>query len=172
MGWCALARSEKGISAFVLPVPMPEDAEAQVQRRCEGYGGSRRALRELVEAVRRYFHGWRTGFDRFVLDLSAGTEFQQRVWSITRRIPYGQVRTYRWIGMEMGRPGATRAIGAALGANPTPLLVPCHRVVNADGSLGGFSAAGLDLKAKMLELERISIHGEGAKRRVGVSAHG
>ncbi len=67
----------------------------------------------------------------------------------------------------MGRPDAVRAIGAALGANPTPLLVPCHRVVCADGTLGGFSAeGGLDLKARLLELERVRMTGEGTARRV------
>ena len=124
-------------------------------------------MRELVKAVARYFDGWRTEFDGFPVDFSAGTAFQQRVWAIARRIPYGQVRTYRWIAMEMGRPEATRAIGTALGANPVPLLVPCHRVVNGDGTLGGFSAeGGAALKAKMLELERVRLVKFGGRLRV------
>ena len=167
LGWCAAARNAKGICAFVLPVSDAERAEAETRRLCPRKRKSRSGLRELVKAVRRYFNGWRTTFDDFALDLSAGTAFQQRVWSIARKIPYGQVRSYRWIGLEMGRPEAARAIGGALAANPVPLLVPCHRVVGIDGSLGGFSAAGgIEMKARMLELERVRIHGEGRNRRV------
>ena len=101
------------------------------------------------------------------MDLSSGTAFQQRVWGIIGRIPRGQVRTYRWIGMEIGRPEAARAIGQAVGANPIPLLIPCHRVVGSDGSLVGFSAAGgIGLKVKMLELEKVRMHRAGTEWRV------
>jgi len=124
-------------------------------------------MRRLVKAVQRYFDGWRTGFDEFAVDLSGGTPFQRRVWSVTRRISYGEVRTYGWIGLEMGRPKALRAIGAALGANPVPLLVPCHRIVGGDGSLGGFSAeGGEELKAAMLALERVRLVRQGGRVRV------
>lgn len=166
-GWCAAARDSLGICAFVLPVPDMKVTAVLVRRHCPVARESRSALRPLVKAVRRYFDGWRTEFDDFGLNLACGTAFQQRVWALARQIPYGRVRTYRRLGMEMGRPDAVRAIGAALGANPTPLLVPCHRVVCADGTLGGFSAeGGLDLKAKLLELERVRMTGEGTARRV------
>jgi len=167
LGWCAAARSGAGICAFVLPVPDADAAETEIRLRCEDARKSKSALRGLVKVVDRYFNGWRTDFDEFPLDLSGGTPFQRKVWTTTRVIPYGEVRTYRWIGMEMGRPRAMRAIGAALGANPAPLLVPCHRVVAADGLLCGFSArGGVDLKAKMLELERVPMTGQGDARRV------
>ena len=141
-GWCAAARERAGVCAFVLPVRDAEQAREAALRMQPGAGESRRALAGLVRAAGRYFDGWRTDFGEFRVDLSGGTEFQQRVWGMTRRIGYGQVRTYRWIALEMGRPEAVRAVGAALGANPVPLLVPCHRVIGADGFLGGFSAAG------------------------------
>ena len=170
-GWCAAVRGSGGVLAVVLPVETREGAERAIRSKCPGAKGSRSAMRKLVTAIRRYFNGWRTEFNEFQLDLSSGTLFQQRVWAVTRRIPYGQVRTYRWIGMEIGRPKAVRAIGGALGANPVPLIVPCHRVVNADGSLGGFSAeGGVELKAGMLELERVRMVGEGADRRVMASS--
>ncbi len=160
LGWCAVARSGKCIIAMVLPCADRESAEAKLLRRSEGAKWTRSGMSKLVKAVRKYFDGWTTSFGEFALDLSSGTPFQQRVWGIVRRIPYGEVRTYYWVGLEMGRPGAVRAIGGALGANPTPLLVPCHRVVAVDGALCGFSAeGGLDLKARMLEMEGIRISG-------------
>ena len=168
-GWCAVARSEQGVCAFVLPVSNADAAEAAIVRRCEHATKSHSILPKLVAQVREYFHGWRQGFSDVRLDVSGGTAFQQRVWALARRIPCGEVRTYRWVGLEIGRPKAMRAIGAALGANPVPLIVPCHRVVAADGSLGGFSAeGGVDMKARLLELEGVAILGQGAKRKVGV----
>ncbi len=166
MGWCATARSRNGICAFVLPQEDREAAEAEIKTRFRQGRKSRSAMRKLIEDADRYFNGWRTEFQGFALDLSGGTEFQQRAWTIARKIPYGEVRTYRWIGMEMGRPEAARAIGGALGANPVPLIIPCHRVVNQDGTLGGFSGGGPELKAKMLELERVLMAGEGPLRRI------
>lgn len=82
-----------------------------------------------------------------------GTPFQLAVWNAIKEIPYGETRTYKWIAEKIGRPGASRAVGAACGANPLPLVIPCHRVVASKG-LGGFSP-GLRLKKKLLRLERI-----------------
>jgi O-6-methylguanine DNA methyltransferase len=175
LGWCAAARGGKGICAFVLPIPGAQTAEAEIlaltaQLLLAGAPAPRRApsaLRRLAEAAARYFDGEAVHFDEFPVDLSSGTSFQRRVWSVIGRIPYGQVRTYRWIGVETGRPKAARAIGQAVGANPVPLLIPCHRVVGSDGSLAGFSAAGgIGLKAKMLELEKVRIHRAGTRWRV------
>lgn len=87
------------------------------------------------------------------LDLSSGSDFQQRVWDELRAIPRGECRTYGEIARRVGRPGGSRAVGAACGANPVPLLVPCHRVLAAGGKLGGFSG-GLDWKRRLLAIER------------------
>jgi len=174
LGWCAAARYGKGFCRFVLPVETAEAAEAEILAALGCDRTSRRVLRgdiafrHLARAVALYFDG-RTAedLDGFPVDLSSGTPFQRQVWSVIRRIPYGQVRTYRWIGVKMARPDAVRAIGRAVGANPVPLLVACHRVVGSDGSLVGFSAAGgIDLKAKMLEIERVRFRGDGTRRRV------
>jgi O-6-methylguanine DNA methyltransferase len=95
-------------------------------------------------------------------DLSAvpvdpgGTPFQRAVWAAARGIPPGETRTYREIAAAVGRPGAARAVGQALGANPVPLLVPCHRVLAAGGRLGGFTG-GVGLKARLLALEGVSV---------------
>ncbi|MBI4125345.1 MAG: MGMT family protein [Deltaproteobacteria bacterium] len=82
-----------------------------------------------------------------------GTPFQMAVWRAIRLIPYGQTRSYQWIAKKIGNPKAVRAVGQACGANPTPILVPCHRVVGSGGRLGGFSR-GLRLKRQLLRLER------------------
>jgi O-6-methylguanine DNA methyltransferase len=87
------------------------------------------------------------------LDLGAGTPFQQRVWRELQRIPYGQTASYGEVARRIGKPGASRAVGQANGANPVPILVPCHRVIRASGELGGFGS-GLDRKRWLLEHER------------------
>lgn len=106
-----------------------------------------RAARQLGE----YFAG-----DRRVFELPlapAGDAFRQAVWALLRTIPYGQTRTYGEIARELGRPGAAQAVGAANGANPISIVVPCHRVIGADGTLTGY-AGGLDRKRFLLDLER------------------
>jgi methylated-DNA-[protein]-cysteine S-methyltransferase len=175
LGWCAAARGGKGICAFVLPVASEEMAGEEIlaltaRSSHAGAAKPRRApseFRRLAEAAAQHFEGAAVPLDEFPVDLSSGTSFQQRIWSVIGRIPYGQVRTYRWIGMETGRPEAARAIGAAVGANPIPLLIPCHRVVGSDGSLVGFSATGgLGLKLKMLNLEKVRLIRAGSRWRV------
>ena len=86
------------------------------------------------------------------LDLSSGTEFQRRVWKALRSIPPGQTKSYSQIAQAIGRPEAVRAVGQACGANPIPVVIPCHRVLAAGGKLGGFSS-GLDWKRKLLARE-------------------
>jgi methylated-DNA-[protein]-cysteine S-methyltransferase len=81
-----------------------------------------------------------------------GTEFQKRVWGQVAAIPYGETRSYLQISKALGSPGAVRAVGAANGANPVPIVVPCHRVIGAKGSLVGYGG-GLALKKRLLELE-------------------
>jgi methylated-DNA-[protein]-cysteine S-methyltransferase len=97
-----------------------------------------------------YFAGRRTEFE-LAMELR-GTEFQKRVWHALRRIPFGATRSYSQLAAELGIPGSVRAVGAANGKNPLAIVVPCHRVIGADGSLTGF-AGGLDVKAMLLEFE-------------------
>jgi O-6-methylguanine DNA methyltransferase len=91
-------------------------------------------------------------------DWSAATPFQQQVWEQLLAIPMGSISSYGEIADRLGRPGGARAVGTACGANPIPVLVPCHRVVTSVGSLGGFSG-GLDWKRKLLAVERVSALG-------------
>jgi len=106
----------------------------------------------LIRDLGGYFAGARVRFEADT-DTSAYTPFQRAVWRATSRIPYGEVRTYGWVAEKVRRPKAARAVGAALGRNPIPIVVPCHRVVGANGALTGF-AYGLRWKAGLLALER------------------
>lgn len=108
------------------------------------------ALSACAKQLREYFAGERRSFD---LPLSpTGTEFQKNVWAALKAIPYGKLRSYRDIAESLDNPKAVRAVGAANGRNPIPIVVPCHRVIGSDGSLTGF-AGGLEAKKVLLELE-------------------
>jgi len=108
-------------------------------------------LQAAAQQLDIYFQGRLRAFD-LPLDLSAGTLFQQSVWRALIGIPNGQTRRYGELACQIGRPAAVRAVGTAIGRNPLSIVVPCHRVVGADGSLTGY-AGGLDRKAALLELE-------------------
>jgi methylated-DNA-[protein]-cysteine S-methyltransferase len=106
---------------------------------------------DVVDQLGAYFAGELTEFD-VELDL-AGTEFQRRAWKALLTIPYGQTRSYGQIAEQIGAPGAARAVGLANGHNPIAIIVPCHRVIGANGSLTGFGG-GLGRKRTLLELEK------------------
>jgi methylated-DNA-[protein]-cysteine S-methyltransferase len=98
-----------------------------------------------------YFKGNRSTFD-LDLNFDAGTPFQQSVWQYLTSIPYGETKTYKEVALAVSHNKAIRAIGSANGANPIPIIVPCHRVIGSDGSLTGF-ALGLDVKHFLLQHE-------------------
>jgi methylated-DNA-[protein]-cysteine S-methyltransferase len=112
-------------------------------------------LKPIIEAAKReliaYFHGSATDFTDLTLD-PQGTPFQLRVWQELRRIPWGQTISYGELARRVGSPKASRAVGQANAVNPIPIIVPCHRVINADGGLGGYSS-GLDRKRWLLRHE-------------------
>jgi O-6-methylguanine DNA methyltransferase len=111
-------------------------------------------LRRVSDQLVEYFAGSRTAFD---IELAPdGTPFQLEVWRALSMIPFGRTASYAEIARRVGKPGAARAVGQANGANPIPIVIPCHRVIAADGTLGGFSS-GLGIKRKLLALERISL---------------
>lgn len=112
-------------------------------------------LQEAAGQVQDYLAGRRTGFD-LPLDLSRGTPFQRAVWQALLAIPRGGTHSYGALGLSLGRPAAMRAVGAAVGRNPVSVIVPCHRVVGADGSLTGY-AGGLDRKRALLALEGVAV---------------
>ncbi len=151
LGWMAVACSDRGITRLTLPMPSRRAALALAGRALERAVEDASAFGDLPLRLRRYFDGEVATFsDR--LDLTRATTFQIAVWNATRRIPYGEVRSYGWVARQVGSPHAGRAVGQALARNPFPIVVPCHRVLASDGSLGGFNG-GLDLKMRLLKLE-------------------
>jgi len=111
----------------------------------------RGAVAEAIRQLQEYFAGERTGFD---LPLAPkGTEFQRAVWRQLQDIPYGETISYGELARRVGNPKAARAVGSANGANPLPIVIPCHRVIAGDGSIGGFGG-GLPTKEILLALEQ------------------
>ena len=108
-------------------------------------------METLIDKLQRYFEGEVVTFDE-PLDPTLGTDFQRRVWSLTRAIPRGETRTYGKLAREAGSPNAARAVGQSMARNPWPVIVPCHRVVGHDGRLTGFGG-GVEMKRKMLVME-------------------
>lgn len=107
-------------------------------------------LSEAKQQLDEYFQGQRSYF-QLPLDFQ-GTEFQKQVWQALLSIPYAETRSYKQIAIQIGRPQAVRAVGSANGKNPIPIIVPCHRVIGANGRLVGFSG-GLDKKQLLLDIE-------------------
>lgn len=118
------------------------------------YGTPSRLTDELARQMEEYFQGNRKRFD--IPYILHGTSFQKKIWAALEQIPYGQTRSYGEIAQSVGSPRAYRAVGMANHRNPVMLLVPCHRVIGADGSLGGY-AGGTALKQYFLELEKSHI---------------
>jgi methylated-DNA-[protein]-cysteine S-methyltransferase len=138
--------------------PHPKDLSARGWTRAPSRTPADSILRRTREQLAAYFAGEVTSFD---LPLAPnGTPFQKQVWEALRRIPYGETISYGELARRLGDPKAMRAVGAANGRNPIPIIVPCHRVIGADGSLTGFGG-GIDRKRWLLTHE-------GALRELGV----
>lgn len=111
-------------------------------------------LRRAQAQLSEYFSGTRSSFD-LPLDLQGGTAFQRSVWDALLAIPRGDTTSYLMLSRRIGQPAAVRAVGAAVGRNPVSIVVPCHRVIGADGSLTGY-AGGLERKTALLRLEGVA----------------
>jgi len=151
-GWVGIASSPAGLLALTLPKPTQQGALQPLLERWEKaqlYQDPR--LEGLKMKLQQYFDGQPVLFDE-PLDLSGAPAFQRRVWLAVRDIPYGETRSYGQIARQVGSPGAARAVGQAMAANPLPIIVPCHRVIGSNGDLRGFGG-GLDVKRRLLEME-------------------
>lgn len=138
-----------------MPQPSAQEAEQLLGDRVKGAIQSENFFHDLMKRLRTYFAGQRATFPD-ELDLSPATAFQREVWQLTRLIPYGETRSYSWVAEQLGKTGAMRAVGQALGQNPLPIIVPCHRVVASDGKLGGYSG-GVEMKRYLLHREALSL---------------
>ncbi len=152
LGWMGLVFSSRGLRAATLPRPSRAEAEAEAV----ALGGRAPAPPGLADEVARrlqdYARGLPVAFDDLPLDLEGLGPFRRRVLETLARLPRGQVTTYGELARMAGRPGAARAVGRAMATNPLPIVVPCHRVMGADGSLTGYGG-GLEMKARLLALE-------------------
>jgi methylated-DNA-[protein]-cysteine S-methyltransferase len=151
-GWMAILASERGLLRTSLPRPTVEEVLLELGDDASRATRDDAGLGDLAERFRRYFRGVAPPFPE-QLDPSCGTAFQREVWETAQRIPYGETRSYGWIAEEIGRPRAARAVGQAIGSNPLGIIIPCHRVIAGDGTLGGFGG-GLPLKQRLLDMER------------------
>lgn len=163
MAWTALATpfgemrlhaSARGLAWIALPSEGPAETERLMRAQFGAVYLHQDAAPPLDEACTQltaYFAGERRAFT-LALDLR-GTPFQQLVWGAVAAILYGETRSYQQIARTIGRLAAVRAVGAANGANPLPIVIPCHRVIGADGNLTGYGG-GLDMKRRLLAMER------------------
>jgi len=158
-GYIGLAATAAGVTRVVLPCPEAREAGARLPAAIDGLGVEEAS--RIVEAAERqileYFAGRQRTFD-FPVALPPATPFTRAVWRACATIPFGEVRTYRALAASIDRGGAMRAVGGALGANPLPIIIPCHRVIRTDGTLGGFGG-GLPLKRRLLALEGWTVWG-------------
>jgi methylated-DNA-[protein]-cysteine S-methyltransferase len=151
-GWMGVAESERGLTAIVLP--QRSKAAVAAALGIEVTTGARSpsvTLRAAQKQLVEYLGGTRTSFD-VPVDVSRGTAFQRRVWKTLQSIPYGQLWSYRGLAARVGGVQYARAVGGAVGANPLPIVLPCHRVIAQDATIGGFSS-GLPAKRRLLALE-------------------
>ena len=148
-------RGANGVCRIVLPHYSPQDLRDLLQWEHPAARFDAEPLEQLAELCCAYFNGEAADFSTVTCDLAGVGPFGRRILTACREIPYGQTRTYTAVAHMAGEPGKARPAAQALGRNPVPLVIPCHRVVAAGGRLGGFSAAGgVELKQRMLERER------------------
>lgn len=112
----------------------------------------------LLDELSGYFTGKTREF-KCPVTIEKGTEFERAVWNALRDVPYGQTRTYKWLSGRIGRPGASRAVGQALSKNPLMIVLPCHRIIESDGSLGGYTPSA-HTKRRLLEMEYYYLQAE------------
>jgi len=165
LGICGVSWDVQGVTSFFLPEASGRGVETHLKRMTE----SKRAssvppswIKELIGKVKAHLKGEAQDFSNLPLHFIETPEFTHSVYRATQKIPSGEVVTYTEMAARIGKPNAVRAVGTALGRNPIPLIVPCHRVVASSGKLGGYSApGGVETKAALLELEGVSLKKSG-----------
>jgi len=166
LGRCGVAWSDHG----VVRIQFPDASDASAVRRLAMDDDLTAAeppapVRRAIDALRRHLDGDLQDFRDLALDMRQVADFHRRVYEGARKVPAGQTVSYGELASRIGSPGAARAVGQALGKNPLPIVVPCHRVLAAGGKAGGFSAyGGIGTKRRILAVEGVEL-GEGAPRR-------
>ncbi|MEA2087027.1 MAG: methylated-DNA--[protein]-cysteine S-methyltransferase [Candidatus Caldatribacteriota bacterium] len=155
-GWAGFVADQKGLRIFVLPEERKEDVLFRIKKelKCNNLVEDNREWESLIKKVKEYYTGKKIDFTDYQLNLDNYTNFQKKILQTVRKIPYGEIRSYKEAAEAAGYPRAYRAVGNTMRNNPLPLIIPCHRVIKSDGSLGGFSGKeGIALKRKMIALE-------------------
>lgn len=153
LGWFGIGWGDAGLCRLVLP----EVDQATTRARLPGFADAEPSgwVAELVSDITRYAQGEAVSFAGYPLDFGEAANFDRAIWRASRDLAHGEATTYGDLAARAGYPGQARPVGAALGRNPVPLVVPCHRVLAAGGKLGGFSApGGATAKARLLLHER------------------
>ncbi|HWA46228.1 MAG TPA: methylated-DNA--[protein]-cysteine S-methyltransferase [Hypericibacter adhaerens] len=160
IGRCALGWNRQGVVALQLPEPSDAATRARLRRRHPGLeqASPPPAIEQAIAAIVALLEGKPSDLSFVALDMTPVPAFNRRVYEIARRIPPGRTRTYGEIAIELGDRALARDVGQALGQNPFAIIVPCHRVMGANGKLTGFSAnGGIETKLRMLGIEGAQI---------------
>lgn len=156
IGRCGLAWTDRGVASVLLPDTSDNELRAHFARRFPAAHETTPPadMRQAIDSIAALLSGEPIDLSFVTLDMTGVPEFNQRVYEAARLIPPGTTVTYGDLARQLGVPGSARAVGQALGRNPFPIIVPCHRVVAADGKSGGFSApGGVSTKLRMLAIE-------------------
>ncbi len=158
LGTFGIGWTDAGIARLQLPGMERGDLLAQLNRNGAAPGEPDRRVEAIINRIEDYAEGQWVDFIDLPLDLSGLADFHRRAYALLLQVGYGKTITYGDLARQLGDVGLSRAVGQAMGANPIPLIIPCHRVLASDGKPGGFSApGGASSKLKMLALEGVSV---------------
>ncbi|MCX8021202.1 MAG: methylated-DNA--[protein]-cysteine S-methyltransferase [Syntrophorhabdaceae bacterium] len=161
-GYIALVSKDKRLIELNVTVEDPLRISKNIRTKYPESSESMDAFKEIHGLLERYFRGERVDFFRIETDLTGFNDFTKKVLERVKAIPYGALKSYKVIAEEVGSPNGARAVGQAVGINPVPIIIPCHRVIREDGTIGGYSQ-GIRMKERLLSiegtLERIKRHG-------------
>jgi methylated-DNA-[protein]-cysteine S-methyltransferase len=161
IGTCGIAWSERGLVRLQLPHAQPAATERLLAHRATRASPPLPpAIEQAIEQVQSYASGHAQDFASIVLDLTGVAVFEQSVYAAARAIPFGETLSYGELARQIGAPDAARAVGQALGHNPIPIIIPCHRILAKGHRIGGFSApGGARTKERLLALEGVYTDG-------------
>ena len=153
LGWCGIIFGKQRLIKIYLPGLKKEKLKKIIHSSNKNIVERSNSINVLIRKICSYFKGKNIRLN-IPIDMEAVTEFERKVYKQAMKIPFGKVKTYKWLAEKAGVPNGARAVGNALSKNPVPLIIPCHRVIKSNGSLGGFSApGGILIKRKMLSIE-------------------
>ncbi len=159
LGTCGVAWSDKGLTRLNLPEADAGRTEMRLRSRATGPADPPLAVRQVIADVQCYMRGERIDFGAVAIDLGQASAFDTAVWAAARALGWGTTVTYGELARRCGAPAAAREVGRALGRNPLPIIVPCHRILAAGKRAGGFSAyGGAETKERLLALEGVYLN--------------